>query len=328
MPEARGENAKDGGGGDAQENGRRIHRSPAACFGSALISSKIPPRCRGEGAAGADLDGGVILGIDEAGRGPVLGPMTYGAAYWSSADDKDVSAMGFDDSKALTPEQRTGLFDRIDATPQVGWVLRLISARELSDKMCRKVPYSLNVISHDAAAEMIRAVQARGVKVTQVYVDTVGDPGMYQAKLEKEFGKGVKFVVAKKADSLYKTVSAASIVAKVTRDRIIEGWRWSEPNLDFSEDRNFGSGYPGDERCKKWLETNIDSVFGFPDICRFSWGTTKELLGGAGKRVDWEEEPDEEAVGMKSIQSFMVQPKKKARANLFVGRGLELVDTF
>lgn len=70
-------------------------------------------------------------------------------------------------------------------TPQVGWVLRLISARELSDKMCRKVPYSLNVISHDAAAEMIRAVQARGVKVTQVFVDTVGDPGMYQAKLEK-----------------------------------------------------------------------------------------------------------------------------------------------
>lgn len=45
----------------------------------------------------------------------MLGPMTYGAAYWSCADDKDVSAMGFDDSKALTPEQRTGLFDRIDA---------------------------------------------------------------------------------------------------------------------------------------------------------------------------------------------------------------------
>lgn len=75
---------------------------------------------------------------------------------------------------------------------------------------------------------------------------------------------------------------------QVTRDRIIEDWRWSEPNLDFSEDRSFGSGYPGDERCKKWLETNIDFVFGFPDICRFSWGTTKELLkGGAGKRVDW-----------------------------------------
>lgn len=63
---------------------------------------------------GAGDGNGVILGIDEAGRGPVLGPMTYAAAYWTCADDKDVSSMGFDDSKALTPAQRTGLFDRMD----------------------------------------------------------------------------------------------------------------------------------------------------------------------------------------------------------------------
>lgn len=44
--------------------------------------------------------------------------------------------------------------------------------------------------------------------------------------------------------------------------------------------------------------------------------------------IEREEEPDEEATGMNSIASFMVQPKKKARANLFVKRGLELVDTF
>lgn len=55
-----------------------------------------------------------MLGIDEAGRGPVLGSMTYGAAYWSCADNETVSAMGFDDSKALTPVQREGLFERID----------------------------------------------------------------------------------------------------------------------------------------------------------------------------------------------------------------------
>lgn len=86
---------------------------PSTCFGSALISSKVPPQCREDGGDGA----GVMLGIDEAGRGPVLGPMTYGAAYWSCVDDKEVSAMGFDDSKALTAEQRNRLFDRID---QVG----------------------------------------------------------------------------------------------------------------------------------------------------------------------------------------------------------------
>ncbi|CAN0141440.1 unnamed protein product [Ascophyllum nodosum] len=278
-----------------------------------------------------------MLGIDEAGRGPVLGPMAYGAAYWSCADDKYVSGMGFDDSKVLSSAHRDELFNRIDQTPQVGWVLRLISARELSDKMCRKTPFSLNVISHDAAAEMIKAVQEKGVRVTQVFVDTVGDPVFYQTRLEKEFGKEIKFVVAKKADSLYKTVSAASIIAKasntcwreirsVTRDRIVEEWRWSEPNLE--ADRTYGSGYPSDEKCKKWMRENVDPVFGFPDICRFSWGTTKELLKSSGKKVDWEEEPDDTAVGMKSIESFMVQPKKKMRSNFFVARGLERVDTF
>lgn len=93
---------------------RSTHRTPGECFGSALISSKIPPRCRGEGGEDHGGEEGVILGIDEAGRGPVLGPMTYGAAYWSCADDKEMLAKGFDDSKALTPEQRNGLFDRID----------------------------------------------------------------------------------------------------------------------------------------------------------------------------------------------------------------------
>lgn len=47
----------------------------------------------------------------------MLGPMTYGAAYWSCANDAAVSSMGFDDSKALTPAQRNGLFDRISKVP-------------------------------------------------------------------------------------------------------------------------------------------------------------------------------------------------------------------
>lgn len=51
--------------------------------------------------------------------------------------------------------------------------------------MCRKVPFSLNVISHDAAAEMIKALQVRGVRVAEVYADTVGDPAYYRARLEK-----------------------------------------------------------------------------------------------------------------------------------------------
>ncbi|CAM9698099.1 unnamed protein product [Choristocarpus tenellus] len=171
--------------------------------------SSIPLQCL------QDDKGGVILGIDEAGRGPVLGPMVYSAAFWADSDNEEVSAMGFDDSKALSGARRDDLFERIKKTPQVGWVLRLLSAKELSAKMCRKTPYSLNAISHDAAIEMIRLAQSENVKIAKVFVDTVGDPSSYQNKLEREFGSSIKFTVAKKADSLYKTVSAASIIAKV-----------------------------------------------------------------------------------------------------------------
>lgn len=52
------------------------------------------------------------------------------------------------------------------------------------------------------------------------------------------------------ADAKYKPVSAASIIAKVTRDTLLHQWKWSEPGLTL--DKKFGSGYPGDEECVKW----------------------------------------------------------------------------
>ena len=77
----------------------------------------------------------------------------------------------------------------------------------------------------------------------QVYVDTVGDPDKYQAKLAARFPTVRKVVVSKKADSLFPIVSAASICAKVTRDDLLRRWEFEEANLDVS--REFGSGYPG-----------------------------------------------------------------------------------
>jgi len=63
--------------------------------------------------------------------------------------------------------------------------------------------------------QLIHGVLIKGVKVTEVYIDTVGDPGKYQDKLCKLFPQIPKIVVSKKADSLYPIVSAASICAKV-----------------------------------------------------------------------------------------------------------------
>lgn len=83
------------------------------------------------------------------------------------------------------------------------WVVRVISAAEISDKMQRQTS-NLNEISRDAAIQMIREVQARGVNVTQVFVDTVGDPRWYQTFLTKQFNGAIQFRVEKKADSLFK----------------------------------------------------------------------------------------------------------------------------
>jgi ribonuclease H2 subunit A len=74
-----------------------------------------------------------------------------------------------------------------------------------------------------------------------VYVDTVGTPEKYQAKLKQLF-PAIDITVSKKADSLFPIVSAASICAKVIRDHILKHWNPDEKDLNMST--KFGSGYP------------------------------------------------------------------------------------
>jgi hypothetical protein len=82
-------------------------------------------------------------------------------------------------------------------------------------------------MSHDAAIGMVHAVLAKGVNLRYLYVDTVGDQDRYQAKLAELF-PSLKVVVEKKADSTFPVVSAASICAKVPRDRILHGWQFED----------------------------------------------------------------------------------------------------
>ncbi len=120
--------------------------------------------------------------------------------------------------------------------------------------MLRSTPVSLNTISYDAVIRALKKIITTNPiapVITTVYVDTVGDPGYYRSKLIEGLGEGfAEFVIEKKADAKYKTVSAASIVAKVTRDRVVSDWQWHERNVNL--DKDFGSGYPGDESCVNW----------------------------------------------------------------------------
>jgi ribonuclease H2 subunit A len=184
------------------------------------------------------VQGKCRLGVDEAGRGPVMGPMVYAVAFCPL--DRDLSEFGFADSKVLKPQERRDLFDQIRDTEWLGWGVSSISAQEISYKMLQRQRISLNEIAHNTTIDMIRHVLDQGVELHEIYVDTVGPCDKYQAKLCALF-PGISITVAKKADSKYPIVSAASICAKVTRDHILDNFEFTE-NTTVST--KFGSGYP------------------------------------------------------------------------------------
>ena len=217
-----------------------------------------------------------MMGIDEAGRGPTLGPMVYGAAFCAVEDEHRLRAMGFNDSKQLTEAKRAQLWDELQTKGFIGWRIRVLEAKEISAGMLRKhTKYNLNAMSHDAAIGLVQGVLATGVNLRYLYVDTVGDPERYQAKLAELFPQ-LQVVVEKKADATYPIVSAASICAKVPRDLMLHNWQFEDPSI--CDDRQWGCGYPSDEHTKRWMRDNLQPVFGWPDLVRFSWGPAKEVL--------------------------------------------------
>lgn len=184
-----------------------------------LLLSDIPESCRLPVGQSTNKDK-VVIGIDEAGRGSVIGPMVYGAAFWnlSEYETKIASSKGgstFADSKKLTDTKRFDIMDNtILQTPEIGYAFRLIHANEISRNMTRSpAPYNLNQMSHDAAIQIIHAIIAAGVtNIDTCYIDTVGVAEQYQKKLETIFQPyDIKFVVESKADDKYPPCSAGSI---------------------------------------------------------------------------------------------------------------------
>lgn len=271
------------------------------------------------------------LGIDEAGRGPVLGPLVYGICFSPVAEKDKFKKMGFADSKTLTEEQREGIFEKIcENLDFMGWMVEILSPAYISRSMLRRAKYNLNALSHDCAIGLVKRALEKGVNVTEVFVDTVGDPGKYQEKL-KDIFPSIDITVAKKADALYPVVSAASICAKVARDRAVKNWHFAEGIT--IEDNSFGSGYPGDPATKKFLAGNIDPVFGFPDFVRFSWSTAALILEREAAAVSWEDDDDDQnsqSSGSTSLLQFFKKTgddPKLERHRFFTDRSLVPLST-
>merc|ERR1712072_1449950 len=133
----------------------------------------------------------------------------------------------------------------------------------------------------------------------------------------------MKIVVCKKCDDIYPICSAASICAKVTRDEQVAAWEFPEVGME-TMDRNWGSGYPGDPKCKEWLQGKFDPVFGLPNFARFSWSTVAELAKGAGVKVDWKDDDEDDATQL--ALSFVPEKKRQKRFRFFRDRQLTTVE--
>lgn len=108
------------------------------------------------------------MGIDEAGRGPVLGPMVYGCLYCAVSYQKTLSSLNFADSKTLKEEKREELFENLKTDESIGWEVDVIDPRELSAKMLKKNKINLNEISHESAMGLVKRVVNLGVLLTEV----------------------------------------------------------------------------------------------------------------------------------------------------------------
>lgn len=284
--------------------------------------SKVPQICKDEPC---------VLGIDEAGRGPVLGPMVYGIAFCPLVKADILNALKCADSKVLTEEKRNEIFSKICKSLEImGWATELISPNTICNSMYSRSKVSLNDISINSAIGLIRKAEEHGVNIAQIYVDTVGPPEKYEKYLSSLFPK-YSIIVAKKADSTYPIVSAASICAKVTRDHSLQVWKF-ENGLN-AEETKFGSGYPGDPATKKFLQTAIDPIFGFPHFVRFSWSTTENILQKEAYQVEWEEVPDKTKPicnnpQLTSFFAFKKSGSRKEKYRFFTERGIESANIF
>lgn len=216
----------------------------------------------------------LVLGIDEAGRGPVIGPMVYTGAVISLAEHDDlVRLCHVADSKMLDERHRLASLQQLWQLKSFRAFTVSVTPQEISSTMTGRSGRNLNTLSHEAAMRIISdATLASAGRLCAAYVDTVGPPDTYQARLAGRFPH-LRVTVAKKADSKYPIVSAASIVAKTTRDAAIEALG-----------ENMGSGYPSDPRAMAWLRSHVHRFFVFRhayDYVRHSWGPVTQLAKDA-----------------------------------------------
>jgi ribonuclease HII len=224
-----------------------------------------------------------LLGIDDAGRGPVIGPMALAGVLIKKSSEEGILSDGVKDSKLLTAKQRTHLAELIKEKA-IEYCVQLITPSEIDTGFGDGL--NLNQVEALVAGKIINdltqenKLSKEDKKSLKIIIDCPSNNipkwKEYVVRYLKDKSLSKLISCEHKADFNHPVVSAASIIAKTTRDAEIEKLK-KQIGIDF------GSGYPSDPNTKKFLEVHADK-FKNERIFRESWATWQEATGKTNKK--------------------------------------------
>lgn len=209
----------------------------------------------------------LIAGLDEAGRGPVIGPLVIGCVILDQEKLDILEEIGVDDSKKLSPKKRAIMAQKIKEVVDF-WDVLVISPKEINH-LHDVQKLTLNQIEERNFAKILNKVKN---KPDEVFLDACD---VKEDRFGKTIGAMLQFspqkIISKhKGDSIFKVVGAASILAKYERDQILASYT--------EEYGRVGSGYPSDPHTKKFLDEYYQQHKNFPPIVRTWWKTAENIV--------------------------------------------------
>lgn len=207
----------------------------------------------------------IIVGVDEAGRGPVLGPLVMAALAFKENDIKKLEWLGVKDSKLLSSQVREELFERIR---EIVHDFRIeVIEPDAIDLSVNDKESNLNWLEADTSARLVSELQPDKIILDCPSVNISKYTQYFTSKLSEGVKSSAELIVEHKADVNHIVVGAASIIAKVIRDKQVDKIK-REIGCDF------GSGYTSDPKTQDFLKKGYKE---FAHLFRKSWQSYKNV---------------------------------------------------
>lgn len=214
---------------------------------------------------------GLVIGIDDAGRGPAIGPMILAGVLMDEKEEIELKKLDVKDSKLLSPEKRKSIGDKI--VSRFEHHIEVTNPKEIDESD------NLNYLEAIKAAMIVNKLTENINSKAKVIIDC---PSVNIEKWTLDVQRLLKrpemvnLICEHKADFNHGIVGAASIIAKEKREEEV-----FKLKLKIKED--FGSGYPSDPKTKEFLKKEVKNPE-YREFIRFSWATVKNLLGDSKQK--------------------------------------------